>query len=240
MNGVKNVRPESLHEGFTLVEVLISMVIALVVLGGLLATFQGQYGHYKYQHQQSDAVQDMEAVLRVIGDDLKGALVIGGTPQVTITPDPYTSPSAATTDLKTLVWEPNPSFWGAVDPYTQNYRAERHYVYDPVAKSLRLDRNTRDGGDSPTEILSNVTWFQVWQGDPYAGLVDAPPADPYGAVLFDEKGNHVTVPQYTVLIEMEVPVGYKGGKKVDVFGNATALPMVHRYLQVYPNTAFSQ
>lgn len=232
-----DLRPSS---GFTLVELLVTMVIALVVLGGLLATFQSQYGHYKFQHQQTDAVQDMEAVLRVLADDLKGGLVIAGTPQITIQPDPYTFPGAATTDLYCEVWEPDGSFWGGVDPYTWNYRAVRHYHYDAAAKSLKLDRNTRDGGDSPTEILANVTWFQVWQGDPYASLVDAPPADPYGATVYDEAGNKVEVPMYTALIEVEVPVGYKGGRKTDVFGNPTTTPMVHRYVQVHPMTALSQ
>ncbi len=226
--------------GFTLVELLVTLVIALVILGGLMATFQSQYGHYKFQHKKADAVQDMEAVLQVLADDLRSTLIINGTPSMTIQPDPAVSPAAATTDLYAEVWEPDAGFWGAVDPYTMNYRAMRHYSYNAAARSLRLDRNTRDGGDSPSEILADVTWFQVWQGDPYTALIDAPPADPYAMTVPDETGAPVVSPLFTALIEMEVPVGYKGGRKRDVFGNATTSPRIHRYIQVRPMTAVSQ
>ncbi|MDX8402083.1 MAG: type II secretion system protein [Mariprofundaceae bacterium] len=230
------------ERGFTLIELLVTTVIALIVLGGLLLNFQSQYGQYKYQHKRTDAVQDMESVMRLLAQDLENALVVGGNPQITIQPDPYTSPTAATTDLNIILWEPELSFWNN-DPalrQSNQYRAERHWQYDAAAQSLKLDRNTRDGGDSPSEALRDVTWFQVWEGAPPAGISDAPPADPYGLTITDDTGAQVVVPQYTVLIEMRVPVGVKGGVKRDVFGNPTADPRLHRYLQMYPMAVVSQ
>ncbi len=228
--------------GFTLVELLVTMVIALIVVGGLMASFQSQYGHYKFQSRKGDAVQDMEAVLRLLDYDLKNTLIVAGAPTIQLIPDPYANPASATTDLYTQVWEPDVAFWNnnAALQAQNNYRAQRHWRYDAQAQSLKLDRNTRDGSDNPSEALRDVTWFQVWQGMPPPGIADAPPSDPYGMALVDETGAAVTSPLYTVLIEMRVPVGYRGGVKRDVFGNATNEPRIHRYLQVHPMIAVSQ
>ncbi|RME84246.1 MAG: prepilin-type N-terminal cleavage/methylation domain-containing protein [Zetaproteobacteria bacterium] len=227
------------ERGFTLVELLVAMAIALVVLGGLVLAFRAQYGTYKWQNRQADAVQDMEAVLHLIKQDIENSLIVAGSPKITIVPDPATNPTAATTDLRIELWEPDASFWGG-NAAAYKYRAERHYQFDSAAKSLRLDRNTRDGNDAPKEILGNVTWFQVWTGSPPAGTSDGPPADPYGMRVWDEDGHVIASPAYTVLLEVEVPVGTRGARKRDVFGNPTTAPRVHRYLRAYPKAAVSQ
>lgn len=248
--------------GFTLVELLVTMVIALVVLGGLVMAFQSQYGHYKYQHRKADAVQDMDAVLRLLRQDLEGALVEAGRSSVSIAPDPYANPTLATTDLYATVWEPDLGFWGtgtnavkSARRASYDFRAQRHWQYVAASESLKLDRNTRDGSDSPIEALADVTWFQVFPShapggvDPYVdaagqfsgtGIADLPPMDVYGQRLRDSSGSEKAVAQYTVLIEMKVPVGYKGGRKVDVHGNPTPEPRVHRYVQVHPVAAVAQ
>ena len=227
--------------GFTLVELLVTMVIALVLLAGLLYSFQSQYGQYKYQNRRVDAVQDLEFVSRFIADDIRGALVLGGVPQVTIT-----NASGVTTDLKITAWEPDASFWGAApnDAASNQYRAIRHYAFDAANEVLKYDRNTNDGNDSPQPILENVTDFRIFKDTPGVaptGFAGAPVGLPQARVL-DSQGNPHWVSGYTVLVEVAVEGGYKGAsftnaRGVDVRTLTDKRKRVWRYVQVHPQAA---
>ena len=216
--------------GFTLIELLVAMLVTLVILGALVMSFQMQYGLYKFQARKADAVQDAEIVLGMLRDDIENALTKGGVPmQLTIQPAP---PAGPTTDLFIMLWEPDLSFWPSqAAAEAAQYRAVRHYRFDPQAKSLRLDRNTNDGSDSPSEVLGGVVFFQVWpanqppacpNGQPYR---DLPPIPPNAA------GS-----TYTVMLEIEVPVGTQAAVKQDHCGNPTTRPYVLRYIQARPTT----
>lgn len=225
--------------GFTLSELLVAMVVALVLLAGLMYAFQTQYGQYKYQNRRADAVQDLEFITRFIADDIRSALVIGGTPQITIA-----NTGGVTTDLRVTAWEPDTAFWGAApnDAPGNQYRAVRHYTF--VNNVLRYDRNIRDGNDSPQPILENVTDFQVIQDVP--GVVPAAfPGAPPGlamATVLDSQGNAHQVPGYTILVEVAVEGGYKGAsfvnaRGVDVRNTADKRKRVWRFVQVHPQAA---
>jgi len=243
--------------GITLVELLVTMVIALVVLGGLVLAFQSQYGSYKYQQRRADAVQDIESVFALLKDDLDGALIEGANAPVDIYTDPATG---ATTDAYLRIWEPDLRFWASAAQRDANaYRAERHWQFDPKAQSLRLDRNTRDGSDRPTEVLSDVTYFRIWRidcsfdpkgvcqpnqpqpscanGQPFVG---APALIPAGSI-YNARGDLVQgAPVYAALVEVKVPVGFKGAAKKDHCGQPTPEPRVVRYLVGAPQTAVAQ
>ncbi|RME04658.1 MAG: type II secretion system protein [Bacteroidetes bacterium] len=229
--------PQVGSAGFTLVELLVTLVIAMVILGGLLLSFQNQYGHYAYQSKKVDAIQDMDAVLRMVRDDLRGAIdsaplngvAIGQSGQLD---NPYVlaGGSGETSLLASVVWDP-------ADPNKDIYsRAVRVWKYDMANKRLEYDRNAL-GSLSYKPALEGVTWFQV--GDPYAWPVGVPalPVSAYTQTIFDAKGGTHDVYAYAVQMEMEVPVGYRGGVKTDVFGNPTSMPRVRRHIIVYPESA---
>ncbi|RME82149.1 MAG: hypothetical protein D6771_07405 [Zetaproteobacteria bacterium] len=239
--------------GFSLVELLVTLAIAMVVLGGLVLSFRSQYGTYKLEHRRTDAVQDMEIALEMIRQDIENGLVVGGVPQITIQPAP---PAGPTTDLWIEVWEPDVAFWNndANLQQNNNYRGLRHYQFAPGV--LKLDRNTRDGADSPQPLIGDtgpksylkVVDFQVWPAGPNDPAPTCPNGRPYlGApakmippTLNDESGGQVTSKPYVVMLEVEVPVGSRFGQKRDHCGNPTQLPRVIRYLQAAPLNAVSR
>lgn len=224
--------------GFTLIELLVTMLITLVILGALVMGFQMQYGLYKFQHRKADAIQDAEIVLGMLRDDIENALTQGGVPlKLDIQPP---SLQKATTDLRIVVWEPDLSFWKSRrQAEAFQYQAERHYQFDPQARSLRLDRNVNDGGDRPVEVLGNVTFFQVWQDGPdpaQQGAFLPRPTCPNGQPYRDAPPPPPSMLVYTVLVEIEVPAGTRAGVREDHCGNPTALPRVLRYIQARPTT----
>ena len=214
--------------GFTLIELMVAMLVTLVILGALVLIFRTQYGVYKFQHRKADAVQDAEIVLDMLRDDIGNALMRSGIPLLLdIRPKPPKSP---TTDLLVMLWEPDLGFWASqAQAAAAAYRAIRHYRFVPAAKSLRLDRNVKDGNDRPVEILGNVAFFQVWPANRPpscaggVGYRDAPPAP----------ANPVQAANtYVVLLELEVPVGTRAGVKRDHCNRPTRTPRVLRYIQV--------
>jgi len=220
------------EKGFTLIEALVTMVIAMVILGGLLLNFTQQNSEYKYQNKRIDAVQDLEFALKFIAEDLRGALSgAAGTPAITSNAgaDPYT------TSLVFQVW--------SQDEFTSatTYRATRQYNYDGATLSYDRENST---GVASTELLSNVTFFKVFvdgttsraafagSGIP-AALPTRTLPNPLGVAV----GN---LPGYTILIEMAIDAGYKQGSFVDVKGNDVGIAgkkRVSRYIQVYPMNA---
>ncbi len=219
---------ERASRGFTLIELLVAMLVTLIILGALVMTFRTQYGLYKFQHRKADVMEDSEVVLEMLRDDLENALVQAGVPvRLDIAPAP---PAGPTTDLFVELWEPDLSFWPSqAQAQAVQYRAVRHYRFVPAQRSLRLDRNINDGNDAPVEVLGDVVFFQVWRADnpPLCGngqpYRDAPPAPAAAAAT-----------TYTVLLELEVPVGTRAGVKMDHCGNPTRAPRVLRYIQATP------
>ena len=251
MNGVD-------ERGFTLVELLVTTVIALVVLGGLLMTFQSQYGEYKYQNKRIDAVQDMELTLNFIAEDLRGALHSSATTAVNpVETNAFANGTAATTDLYFSVWEPDAAYTPA--PGTQ--QARRRYHYDAVNRRLCYDRSILPPGTDNTlaagvcnvnqEVLRDVTFFKVFQdavgvsnsATPRGGFTASGIPDALPSWTVNDMGSAtVSVPAYTILIEVAVNAGYKGGSFLDVNGvnvKGTSDPRkrIWRYVQVHPKSA---
>ena len=269
-------RVKAEEAGFTLIELLVSTVIALVILGGLLLSFQSQYSEYKYQNKRVDAAQDLEFVMNFIAEDLQQALVVDpyGVPATDTPSNPPTdydpvenngfAGTAATTSLTFWVWDPVE----AVDPNTKVVL--RKYAYDPATENLGYDRmiGSRDvygnvvaqaDTSASNDILRNVTFFKVFKDDltPRAvfqavgasktvngGIPDPMairtlarynPADP-------PNPTNVSVPSYTVLVEVAVDAGYKTGSFIDVLGNdqspgvGDGRKRIWRYIQVQPRT----
>jgi len=242
------------HEGFTLIELLVTMVIALIILAGLVASFTSQNTEYKYQNKRMDAVQDLEFGIRFIAADLRSALVNGSVG--TVDPNPAENAAfagtAATTLLTFWAWAPGETDGvGAVDATTN--RAQRKYVWNAANKSLRYDRmvNTKNSagaivargdntGTASGEILPNVTFFKVFKDNVSTGSrasFSNIPASLQPLAIKDSAAATVSVPGYTILVEIEVPAGYKQGVFQDARGNTTTTKRVWRYVQVHPQTA---
>jgi len=244
----RNHQQDFKNKGFSLVELLVTIVIAMVILGGLLLSFTSQNTEYKYQNKRIDAVQDLEFSIRFIAADLRNSLFSASVQPVE---NAAFAGTGATTLLTFWAWAPGESDGvGAVDATTK--RAQRKYVWDSASNSLRYDRmvNTNVAGaivargDSTAtaagDILPNVTFFKVFRDDTdiasRASFADIPAPLQLMTVL-DSGGNSITIPSYTVLIEVEVVAGYKNGVRQDVLGNTTSTKRIWRYVQIYPQAA---
>jgi len=167
--------------GLTLVELLVSTVIALIVLAGLLVSFQSQYGEYKYQNKRVDAAQDMEFALSFIAADLQAALVrgaVGVTDPNPVENNNFTG-AAATSSLTFWVWD---TAEAAADLYSEVVQRKYQYVYNATEGRMILgyDRAiaTKDPGGTintagfadtsswlSNEVMPNVTFFKVFKDD---------------------------------------------------------------------------
>lgn len=227
--------------GFTLVEMLITMVIALVIMGGLMLNFIQQYGEYKYQSKRIDAVQNLEFSIRFIANDLRASLrSVSGSP----TGNHAITGSDPTTALSFWAWD-------TVNGTTSSRALRRYFFtgnvlrYDPEATTDSTAGATTSS--HANDMLTNVTYFKVFEdgvtsrevsvGVPFSGI----PAALGSLSVNDPSGTPQTVNGYTVLVEMAVDSGYKGGsfldvKGVDVRTTADGRKRVWRYIQVYPMT----
>jgi len=232
--------------GFTLIEMMVATLIALIIIAGLVTNFSRQSNEYSYQNRRIDSVQDMEFAIKFIAEDVRSALVSAAAPTAALS---ITNDAAGhTTGLSFDVWDDDLDDWGkSTDPVSQkqalalaqNYRAQRHYTYDPATGILSYDRNAINvpqGGDNPSAILPNVTYFRIFSDTPDvtpAGFAQAPAGLPQWTAN-DPGGTPVQTPGYTILIEIGVPAGYKVGQLQDVKGNTTTDKRVWRYVQVHP------
>ena len=221
------------HEkGFTLVEVMVSLVVSMTVLAGMVLMFSSQNNHYNYQDKRIDTVQDLELGIKFIGQDLRSALVGGEV--ITITQ--YAAAPFKTKLLTFVVWDKGAGGVATVD------RRLREYAYQKASKQLKYDRVAPGG--TPQRFLDNVTFFKVFNDSDvnydqpaersgvYSGMPNALPP-----VQISAPGGKFTVDGYTILIEMEVKASVKGASPVDVMGNPVKTQRVWRYTQVYPLTA---
>jgi len=219
--------------GFTLIEIMVTLVVAMVILGGLLLSFTQQNSEYKYQNKRIDAAQDLEFAIKFVAEDLRSALMNATAPTITLVDD-GTDPFA-TTSIDFFVWD-------EVAVSAGDRRAHRKYAYNAATKSLRYDREIAGGdstGTANSEILPNVTFFKVFNDSvarpaAYTGIPSAQPA----INLVDPPLANVS--GYTILIEVEVDAGYKEGSFINVRGvdvGITGHKRIWRYVQVYPRTS---
>jgi len=249
----RNHQQELESKGFSLVELLVTIVIAMVILGGLLLSFTSQNTEYKYQNKRIDAVQDLEFSIRFIAADLRNSLFSASVQPVE---NAAFAGTTATTALTFWVWDTTvpPLFdsVGAVDATTK--RAQRKYVWDSASNGLRYDRmvNTNVAGvvvargdntaTAAGEMLPNVTFFKIFRDDTdlaSRALFADIPSPLQSMTVRDSGGNSIIIPSYTILIEVAVVAGYKNGVLQDVFGNTTTTKRIWRYVQVYPQAAAS-
>jgi len=218
---------------------MVVMVIALVVLGGLLLNFTQQYSEYNYQSKRINTVQNLEFSMRFMAEDLRAGLIsLSATPTGNPTENNAFVGANATTAFTFWVWDE--------DNGVTNNRAQRKYLLSGTA--LRYDNEasaTDDTGSASRDILTDITFFKIFldgtttrevsAGVPFTGIPDA-----LGTlVVNDPSGTQQTVNGYTILIEMAVDSGYKQGsfldvKGVDVRTTADKRKRVWRYTQVYP------
>ena len=241
----------SQEAGFTLVEMMITLVIAMTILGGLLLNFTTQSAQYKYQDKRIDAAQDLEFAIRYIASDLQGALV--SVDEVELDD----SGAATTRSIEGLASGTNPSTfmsfitWDEANAAGADMRVRRCYRFDGGMIKYDVDDS---GCSSSTTINDNgaiigeaavglkgmqVTHFRVFQD----GLNDADRAN-YSNIprplpekeMRDNENNSFFMPSFTLLIELEVDAVSKGSS-VDVLGNAVTnnKRRIWRYMQVYPS-----
>ncbi|MDQ7002037.1 MAG: prepilin-type N-terminal cleavage/methylation domain-containing protein, partial [Ghiorsea sp.] len=227
------------QRGFTLIELMVTLVIAMVILGGLLLNFTSQATQYKYQNKRGDAVQDLEFTLHFIARDIQEALISTTSLEVTGVGTPSVKFDGAgklpTTWLSVNVWDQlttNPTFNAALT--ANNMQAVRCYRYrgavGSAATKWKLYFKSLDANCSPTLPLSGfdallgevqgmrVTHFRVFRdgavGDGRGNYTGVPLAL-LGKELTDAKGIKFTVPAFTILVEIEIDAANKGST-VDV------------------------
>jgi len=217
------------NDGFTLVEMLVTMVVALVILGGLLLSFMQQNSEYKYQNKRIDAVQDLELGIKFIAEDLRSAVMAS---QSSVTADV----ASGNPFVQFKVWESS-------DPLLTPGEYTRRYEFDTGDGILKYDRDTST--PSLSSFLLNVTNFKVFIDNPldatdrvgYTGI----PEPQSGRTRNRQDGSGtLVVPTLTLLIEVAVDAGYKQGSFKDVEDNNVGIAgkkRIWRYVQIQPQTA---
>lgn len=216
--------------GFTLIELMVSLLIAMVIMAGLFFSFSQYSTEHNYQNRRVDAVQDLEFAIKFIAGDLRAALMVS--PVGIANPNPVENANfagvASTSGLTFWVWD---TANGVV-----NSQAQRKYAL--IGNSLRYDREASvldNTGNANQEILSNVTFFKVFKDDLVrpAGFLNIPNRLT-DLLINNSEGAAVPVPGYTILVEVAVQAGYKQGVFQDVLGNPTVNKRIWRYVQVHP------
>ncbi len=185
------------EQGFTIVEILIAMALAMGLLASIFLLFNSQSSVYKNQDQRVIASQDAEFIALFLAADLRSAIEspAGSTnanaTNVTIT-DTAINGINVTTSLTFDVWAgTNPE--AGTDP--QLYRERRRYrlvqsgagpgtcnaimpQYTGIDYCLRYDRQIlAPAADSTngarSEILPGITMFRVLRDNPGNAAADA-------------------------------------------------------------------
>lgn len=235
------------QQGFTLVELLVTMVVVMVVLGGLVFSFSQQNSEYNYQNKRMDSSQDLEFGISFILADIRNSLRSQGADtkaNVIIVNGGGINPATAGFSFK--VWDAG----NAAD----NYRSRRCYIYSGNKIYLNRAYNITNACDSTTSltgfnpILEGVTFFRVFQDAagtlPTLGSIKPQGVPPGLSSMTGRDSTNVVVsgiPGYTVLIEMGVDAGYKKGSFLDVQGvdvrtTSDKRKRIWRYVQGYPGT----
>jgi len=244
--------------GFTLIEVMITMVIAMTILAGLVLNFISQSAQYSFQDKRVDAAQDLEFTLRFMADDLQNILVLTSD----LTTASYITSDAAGTRIASFDGNGiSPStylrfnVWDSSIAIDNTKRVERFYSYN--SPELKYDRENSTSSaqailGEPSNNLKglSVTHFRIFQdnlstrptynGTANSGYKDLPPPLPL-RTLYDATGSAFDMPGITILIEVEIDALYAGSMS-DVLGNSVSSGKrrLWRYIQVYPNTMVTQ
>ncbi|MES0371421.1 MAG: prepilin-type N-terminal cleavage/methylation domain-containing protein [Mariprofundaceae bacterium] len=228
--------PSHPESGFTLIEVMVVMVISLVILGGLLLNFTQQYSEYNYQSKRMNTVQNLEFSMRFMAEDLRAGLIsLSGAPTGNPAENNAFAGTAATTGLTFWVWDESNGITSS--------RAQRKYLLS--GSSLRYDPEASGADDTASvsnTVLTDITFFKVFlDGTTSRTGFSGIPAALGTLIVNDPSGTPQAVNGYTILIEMAVDAGYKGGSfldvnSVDVRTTADQRKRVWRYIQVYPMT----
>ena len=220
-----------------MIEIMIAMVIGLILLGALLNSFVVQSGEYKYLSKRSEAVKEMDWVLRYMASDMERALIdssrLNNNIQVL---DFDGTGSTSTSFLRFSRWSPSAA---------GNKRVVHEYTYTSPTLSFNPEVGVAITDPVLGEIDANgrglrVTNFRVFQ-DGFTPLADRalyadiPPelpttrANDSSQVIFD-------MPSFTIMLEVEIDA-IRGGAPTDVLGNPVqGKRRVWRYIQVYPRT----
>lgn len=232
--------------GFTLTELLVTMAIASVVLGGLVYSFLNQHEAYAYNNKRADALEDMAYVIHFMSNDIRASLYsLGRDPAANVAIVNGAGANPETVAVSFKVWN--------VTRADATKRDRRCYLYRN--KTIFFKRNhtgacnagTSTAGFAP--LMENVTHFHVWKDvagtKPTIGGIapaDAPPGLPAGKGHDSQGGLVNGIPGYTVMIEVAVDdKRARHGKFVDVLGNnvrgtSDPRPRIWRYFQAYPGT----
>jgi len=152
---------ESREQGFTLVELLVAMAIALVVIGSISSAFVSQRKTFAAQEQVNEMIQSARAAMDIISRELKmagynptGAVIVGV---------PYSS-----TQLQILADIDDDAGTGVGDGDTGDSNENIVYkFYDSADPSYpyQIKRKTGAGTFQPlAENIQSFT-FTYWKGD---------------------------------------------------------------------------
>lgn len=145
---------ENGERGFTLVELLIAMALALIIIGALSSAFVSQRRTYAVQEEVSEMIQGARAAMDMIGQEVKMA---GFNPSgATIVGAPYsTSQLEIRADLNGD---------GETDGTASNDDTNEEIIYTYDSTNKQIDRNTGGGAQPLAENIESFT-FQYLDAD---------------------------------------------------------------------------
>lgn len=246
--------------GFTVIEILISLLIASIIMTALFLSFGSQSKQFKYENKRVDAAQQLEFALRRIAMEMQNALMFSsglelsgaGVASVAIT----NHVSGFTEALAFQVWDPGKG-------YAQE-RGRRCIVFDAgmikydrdepsvCSPTLAYTQNTAILGEVGSGIDGmRVTHFRVFND----GIVSPDRANYTGIpmpltnkVIRDMSNIAYDVPAFTIAIEIEVDkrgatsIENSGTFNTNILGQAVGngKQRLWRYIQVSPNVVLDQ
>ena len=139
---------ESREQGFTLVELLIAMAIALVVIGSISSAFISQRKTFAAQEQVAEMIQSARAAMDIISRELKmGGYDPTGAGLVGV---PYSASQLQ------VVADLNGD--GETDGTVSNDDTNEEITYTYDGANLQIDRNTGGGAQPLAENIQSFTF----------------------------------------------------------------------------------
>ncbi len=130
------------QKGITLIEILVSLVIAMVIIGGAYQVFLNLTKHYRMQDQVAEDQNSVRAGMEILVADLRmaGYDKEGGGSNVTVT-----NPVSGSSDSIRVEWERDNDTIKAVQYFLSNRELQRNVYLNGVLT------------DSPQVILDEVS-----------------------------------------------------------------------------------